>query len=294
MSHDTSGRHFLSTDLVRGPQARALAERALVSLVHGLGDASSLIVVLGGLVPALLTREQRAAPQHLGTTDVDVLLSLHLASAREGHEPLEDTLLRIGFQPDPKQRGWRWFAIVEGYRVNLEFLCDDDASPAESVIRPRGAAKLGALNVRGTRYVADDWTLVKISARLIDMDREATVDVRVAGLEGYLLAKAHAILNRGEHKDYYDFVYVLIHNASGGPAPAAEALKAGKFAGTVASSGRLWDEIAARYRDAGSIGANAFASQGVQADPSANASQLRQDAVAAVAQFIGTLRANKR
>ncbi len=85
MWHVISGRHYLSTDLVRGPQARTLAERVLVSLVHGLGDRSSLFVVLGGLVPAMLSREQKAAPPHLGTTDVDVLLSVHLASAHQGN-----------------------------------------------------------------------------------------------------------------------------------------------------------------------------------------------------------------
>jgi hypothetical protein len=293
MWHDISGRHSLSTDLGRGPQARALAERVLVSLVHGLRDRSSLIVVLGGLVPTMLTRARGAAPPHLGTIDVDVLLSVQLASAQDGHELLEDALLRIGFQPDSKQKGWRWFAIVEGHRVNLEFLCDDDGAPADSVIRPRGATRLGALNMRGTRYVADDWTLERITAQLINRGSEATVDVRVAGLQGYLLAKAHAILDRGEHKDYYDFVYVIVHNSLGGPAAAAEALRTGKFAGTVARLSRIWDEIAARYVDTGSVGANAFASQSIQADTSANAPRLRQDAVAAVVQFIGALRRNR-
>ncbi len=281
----------MSTDLVRGPQARTLAERVLVSLVYALGDRSSLIVVLGGLVPGIFTRGQPAVPPHLGTTDVDVLLSVHLASAQEGHGPLEDELARIGFRPDPKQSGWRWFAIVESYRVNLEFLCDDEGTPAGSVIRPRGARRLGALNVRGARYVADDWTLEKFTAQLIDRDCKVTVEVRVAGLQGYLLAKAHAILDRAEDKDYYDFVYVLIHNSLGGPAAAAEAFRTGKFAGMVGRVSRLWDELAARYADAVSSGASGFASQAVQADPSANAPQLRQDAVAAVAQFIGALRA---
>ncbi len=241
----------------------------------------------------MLSREQKAAPPHLGTTDVDVLLSVHLASAHQGNEPLEDALERIGFQPDSKQKGWRWFAVVDGLRVNLEFLCDEESSPAESVIRPSGAKKLGVLNMRGTGFVEDDWTLEKITAQLIDGDATATVEVRVAGLQGYLLAKAHAILERAESKDYYDFAYVLIHNNLGGPTAVAQALSTGKFASTVMRVSRLWDEIAARYATAASSGANAFASQSVQADPSATAAQLRQDAVAAMAQFIGGLRASR-
>jgi hypothetical protein len=63
------------TDVQRSPAARARAETALVRLVHEMGDEAPFLVVLGGLVPAVLARDTTGViPEHLGTTDVDVLL----------------------------------------------------------------------------------------------------------------------------------------------------------------------------------------------------------------------------
>jgi len=205
------------------------------------------------------------------------------------HEILERALIRVGFKPDPRIDGWRWFVIVDGHRVNIEFLCDVGEQPANVTIRRDGAA-LGAANVRGTRFVEEDWVAEEIEAQLVTRDETAKVNVRFAGLEGYLLAKAHAILYRGEQKDYYDFVYVLIYNRIGGPVAAANALRKGKFAQTIASAGRLWDEISSRYGWPSDVGAASFAAQGIQADPSSDEARLRQDAVAAVKEFIAALR----
>lgn len=248
------------------------------------------MTLLGGLVPAMLTAEQEPpAPPHLGTADVDVILSVHLAEAKLGYETLEETLRRVGFEPDERSQGWRWFATVDRRRVRIDFLCDVDGTSAGHVIRPPGAQLLGALNVRGARYVAEDWTDVEIEGRLIDREGTVKVSVRVAGLEGYLLAKARAVLDRASQKDYYDFVYVLLYNRLGGPRAAAEALKHGKFADVVRSNSRMWKEIAARFDRADRVGVAAFAEESLRADPTMAPAQLRQDAVAAIAQFTSTL-----
>jgi len=115
------------------------------------------------------------------------------------------------------------------------------------------------------------------------------VKVRFAGLQGYLLAKAFAIQERGLGKDYYDFVYVIINNGAGGPVAAGEMLRTGKFAQDVASARRLWAEISARYDRPTDVGASCFAAQSKQADPSNDEARLRQDAVAAVREFLGAL-----
>lgn len=63
----------------RSPEARRLAETALVWLLNALEGHDIYLVVLGGLVPEVLTRGQEPpAPQHLGTTDVDIYLGVHL------------------------------------------------------------------------------------------------------------------------------------------------------------------------------------------------------------------------
>lgn len=116
--------------------------------------------------------------------------------------------------------------------------------------------------------------------------------VPVAGLGGYLLAKATALRNRGKEKDYYDLVYVLLYNRAGGPTEAARILKNGPFSLRLDGLSVLWKEIAARFGDSSALGPAAYARQALQADPGFDAAILRQDAVSAVAEFLDELQAS--
>ena len=116
--------------------------------------------------------------------------------------------------------------------------------------------------------------------------REVTVSARFAGLQGYLLAKATALRDRGLDKDYYDFTYVAAYNRLGGPAEAARALRDGPFADRLAGLRSLWIEIADRFAAPDRAGAAGYAAQALSADPSADIAQLRRDAVDVVTAFI--------
>lgn len=271
----------------RSRAARERAEDALVALLHELGDFEPPLIVLGGLVPEMLTRDQDfPVPHHLGTTDVDVLLDFQTAADTD-LSPIENSLIRLGFAPDAGSRGWRWIGRIGGAGVKLEFLCELDDQPAESVVRPSGCTRLGAVNLRGTGYVREDWSEIEITGTL-PSGQISTVSARFAGLCGYLLAKATAARERGMQKDYYDFAYVLIYNRSGGPTDAAKALKASTFGGQL-SSQRLttvWRELADRYGAPDRVGPEGYAAQSIQADPTADHSQKRWDAVAAVREFL--------
>lgn len=59
----------MSNEPERTQAARAVAELALIRIVHHYG-AKAEFVVLGGLVPQLLC--SLADRQHAGTTDIDV------------------------------------------------------------------------------------------------------------------------------------------------------------------------------------------------------------------------------
>ncbi len=65
------------SDHIRSRQSRALAENALVRLVHAYGEIPEF-VLLGGLVPDLLCSS--APRSHVGTTDVDVQVDLEIQS----------------------------------------------------------------------------------------------------------------------------------------------------------------------------------------------------------------------
>ena len=155
------------------------------------------------------------------------------------------------------------------------------------MIRPHGCKQLGAMNLRGTGYVREDWTIEEITGTVPDGER-VTVKARFAGLCGYLLAKATAARERGKEKDYYDFAYVLIYNRLGGPVEAARALQKSKLGDRLRSASMMtvWAELAERYGAPDRVGPKAYAAQSLQVDPTADDSMKRHDAVAAVAEFL--------
>lgn len=75
-----------------------------MSLIHELGEFDPPMIVLGGLVPEMLTRGQDPpAPLHLGTTDVDVLIDVQVSMDNDLFH-LEEALVRLGFAPDLRVR----------------------------------------------------------------------------------------------------------------------------------------------------------------------------------------------
>jgi hypothetical protein len=275
--------------LERSPAARLLAERALIWLIHELGDIDLPIIVIGGLVPEVLARDaEPAPPEHLGTTDVDILIALHADLATD-LGPLEDALTRAGFEPDPRiAEGWRWRARVNSAVIKIEFLCDLDDQPANQAIRLPGCKRVTAANLRGTGFVARDYVPEELNGELPD-GTLTTVTANFAGLEGYLMAKLAAARERGKDKDYYDVTYVLLHNKAGGPRQAGEKLAQGQFAEDVRIRRPLFNEISARFHGPQDVGPSGYANETLLVHPEQDVSILRQDAVAAVGVFIDSL-----
>jgi hypothetical protein len=175
-----------------------------VRLLHELGDEDVFLVVLGGLVPQILARGEAPVPEHLGTTDVDVLLITHVdPDADLGG--VERALERLDFKPDPNEDGWRWRGPIDGVPVKLEFLCDLPDYREGEVVSPSGCGVLSAQNLRGTGYVSRDFAWEELKGELADGTGVA-VRGRFAGLVGYLLSKCVAVRTRAATKDYYDLV----------------------------------------------------------------------------------------
>lgn len=282
-------RSSLASDFVpeRSREARALAEEALLRLLAALEGQDIHLVVLGGLVPEILTRGQgETVPRHLGTADVDIHISLGIDPGRD-LSPLERALETIGATLDRKIDGWRWRIRVGDARVKIEFLCDRDDAVADQAIALQGCRVVTAANLRGTGFVARDWVEEQLTGT-IDSE-QVTVSAKYAGLEGYLLAKAHAVRQRGLDRDCYDLVFVLIYNRAGGPGQAAERLRSGQFAADVTNARAVWREIEARFADASAFGPQSYAEQALLVEPEGDIAELRQDAVGAVAEFIAGL-----
>jgi hypothetical protein len=265
----------------RSRHARRLAETALVRLVHAYGTVPEF-VLLGGLVPDLLC--SRSSSAHVGTTDVDVQVNLEITSGSVNATRLEAALRTAGFEPDG-ERAWRWHdRTAPGLVVKVEFLADLDDVPNQTAVTFDGCEQLGAINLRGTAFATRDWQLRDLTA--IGPDGDLTVELRVTGLAGYLLAKTHAAHRRRARKDWYDLVYVLIHNDAGGPRPAARAVLE-RFADDLTGETRTaLDDLATNFAAVDAQGPVAYAETTLELHPDRDWDILTNDAIAAVATFM--------
>lgn len=118
---------------------------------------------------------------------------------------------------------------------------------------------------------------------------EQTVALRVATLPAYLLAKAHAAHGRGLPKDWYDIAYVLLHNDDGGPGAAGRRVRDQFGDDLVGATLTALSELSANFADETAQGSVAFASTMTRIHPELDRDLLANDAVAAVATFMGAL-----
>jgi hypothetical protein len=273
------------SDPVRSRQARDLAEAALVRLVHAYGDIPEF-VLLGGLVPDLLC--SGAAHQHVGTTDVDVQVDLEIQGGAVNAERLERALTETNFTAD-SAKIWRWRdRSAPQLVVKIEFLADLDDAPNETTVVFDGCEALGAVNLRGTGFAARDWDLRTITADI--GEGSTSVQIRVATLPAYLLAKVHAAHGRTLEKDWYDIAYVLLHNDDGGPAAAARRVVERFGDELVGQTATALGELSANFVDARAQGSLAYASTMYGLHSELDQDVLANDAVAAVEAFVAALR----
>lgn len=268
----------MSSDRPRSPEARAIAEAALAELVERLGKVSQRLVLVGGLVPQLLAVPVRGAQAHIGTLDID----LDVFPEVDSYAAVESALLELGWEP--KDQGWRWRRGRRDDAIAIEFLCDRNDVANETAVQLPGCRRLFALNLRGAGFATLSWT-----ARPIGEGGSQPPTMRVASLEAYLVMKAYTITTRGRDKDHYDFAYVLLFNEAGGPKGAADRLRANKSLPSVHGMAHVWREVARRFERGDQFGPTEYAKQAVQANPGLDEATLRNDAVAAVAEFLKAL-----
>jgi len=264
----------------RSRAARAAAERALVRVVHHYG-ARPEFVVLGGLVPELLC--STSAFRHAGTTDVDVQVDLEISCGSVNTARLERALRNAEFEPD-NERTWRWKADGSNHRmvVKFELLTDLDDQPAGATVNFDGCEDLGAANLRGTGFAARDFDVHELRARVGDADQ--TVEVNITGPAGFLLAKAAAAYGRRLPKDWYDIAFVLLHNDTGGPVHAAQAVL-DRFPDDVTTVRVALDDLRANFADPDAQGPQAYATQMALDHPELDHRTVLADAVVAITDF---------
>ncbi len=276
-----------SEPITRSRQSRLAAERALVLVALNYG-ATPPFVLLGGLVPDLLC--PKAPIAHAGTTDIDVQLDIEIATDGVNAPVLEQSLLQSGFMPSDENI-WRWqMRSDEGTVTVIKFeLFADRADVAQgSVIGFDACQRLGAVNLRGTGWVARDFEARVLHSIIGNAPKQATINV--AGLGGFLVAKMFAARTRRAPKDWYDIAYVLQHNQAGGPLEAAAAVKTLIRAESAAEIELLLTDLNANFAATSSQGTSAYAAQIYADDPDINEPQARLDAQLTVQAFVDAVK----
>ena len=172
------------------PQTRAgyslrqtvTCERALVTLLRGLGPWKDSIYLVGGLTARYLTP---AGSSHVGTLDVDVVVDIQLLAGVEAYRSLESNLRSLGFRPvdrdgKPTRSSWRWKKRTEdGETIILELLTDDPAKAGGQVQVTPGEGTIKVLNVPHSSIVFDHYQVREITAELLDGNGICRASIRV-------------------------------------------------------------------------------------------------------------------
>jgi hypothetical protein len=260
---DTDGRHHSQYD----PRLVGIVLGEAAHLLRNVGFAAHHTVVIGGLVPSLLVPSPVTRRPHVGTTDIDLCLSVAIVDGDTAHyERIETALRRAGYGPTAESFRWRQRV---GPGLAVEFFCPAGAGrEAGRIFRPRGTesptakhnlgASLSALALAAGGVIADDVIVVPRHVVLPNDGGRTTYEFRVTGLLGFLVAKLAALVGRDKPKDAYDIVWI-IENTIGGPTQVARAVRASVAFGrpdAQAALDRLFDEFATTDR----LGPQSYAS----------------------------------
>lgn len=258
---------------------RARAEAALASLMESVGDHTK-VTVIGGMVPQTLTSRSRTP--HVGTADLDLLLDVAPRYDRDDDDFgwLQAALDAAGFTRIEQSGGWRWLITIEGKAVVVEFMCDVPDSQGLTILLP-GAPQVAALNFAGPAPALLDAVEIQLNRG----PSSPAVRVRFAGLGGYLLAKATAVVSRGLDKDFYDFVFVILNNDSGGPTQAGQDAASALPQNPTHDYTETIRQAVTFFGDVSAQGVAAFVREMQAAGDSTPPDILAQDAVAALGMF---------
>lgn len=188
----------------------------LASVMRCFGAASEHLTVVGGIAPSLLVPNP-VGRAHVGTTDIDLCLTVALAEGNTGYYDEAHTALeRAGFiqrSENPLKR-WKWdregievdflYPAAPGDRPMMERREMDDWEPAAQASL---GEQFSALAVGYPHLIDADRRLVAFQGQVDGA--VADDDVYVTGPTSLCALKAAALTSRNKRKDAYDIVWTL-------------------------------------------------------------------------------------
>ena len=184
------------------------ARRVLVDVGQVLASFGDAIVVVGGWVPDLLI--PTAAPEHIGSIDVD--LALDAAKLGDGRYA---ELLKLLLDTGRYEKGDKDFQLVTTVdledgeapvRVEVEFLAPADVKLKKN--HPKLVEGFRVLQFPACAAAFGHPESIELEGLMIS-GAPNTVHLRVASLTDFIIMKAHAVGGRDKPKDVYDLCYCL-------------------------------------------------------------------------------------
>jgi hypothetical protein len=161
----------------------------------------------------------REMKEHVGTTDLDIVVGVSLATEEaEAYRTLQQNLRAAQFSParnpdSGQEETFRWERNVDGVRVLLEFFCPVGNGQPGQLLRNPGenvGSRISAIRTRGAELAGLDHFEITLKGELLDHGGiQEGVVARVANLLPFLVLKAFAIEERNKSKDSYDLVWTL-------------------------------------------------------------------------------------
>lgn len=213
------------------PVLRSRLQGEAARIMRAFGFAGAHVIIIGGLVPSLLVPEVEVGLEpHVGTTDLDLCLSIALVEGDVGaYDRLERCLRDAGFnmaREDGRPVSWRWIGGT-GAQVTVEFFCSTaEGRDPGRLYRPGGVVggKLSALVLATGALIDRDSRSLEVDVELPDGGGRTKQQFRVVGPAAYLAAKADALRRRHKNKDAYDVVW-LSECWPGGPSALATEIR---------------------------------------------------------------------
>jgi hypothetical protein len=202
------------------PEALAACEKALRTILTKVGPWGGKLTIIGGMTPRYLVGVSPAdIREHVGTTDLDIVVGVTLSTEEEeAYRTLQQNLKDAQFAPSRnrdtgQEETFRWERQVDGVRVQLEFFCPIGTGAPGQLLRNPGkniGSRISAVRTRGAELAAMDYVTITLAGELLDHGGiQEGVAVRVANLLPFLVLKAFAIDERDKAKDSYDVVWTL-------------------------------------------------------------------------------------
>lgn len=190
----------------------------LIELCREL-DKDDVPIVLGGGMSLYLRLKFASArtprypfdPPVRSTADLDVFLSSHLIADRQKIESLKASLLRLGYQVDPKAKNFQFIKSVKLFGQDRTIKIDLLAAPPDAADKAKVEIKKPRIKPAGVEgfhaYLTDEAAGIEIGKQAIDialLDSSLKLKNQVLYLPSsfnFLILKLHAFEDRKNRED---------------------------------------------------------------------------------------------